>query len=145
MKDLDYIILGTFMKPCWEHFSTKQIFGCTFPFLFLLDIMVFIEIRRFAYRRKELNITQQKNIGAVKMFVPVVIVLFLCNTEPYAQFYYTSVENFVYREPFLGIFLPVAINSAVNLLIYYFKGSSFRNEVKALLSSCICWAFCKRR
>lgn len=92
-------------------------------------------MRQFEKRRKELNIKHRKDIRAAKMFLPVVVVLFICNIPPIVH-YCCIFVGYVYRELYLGMLLAFTVNSAVNLPIYYLKGSSFRKEAKALLSPC---------
>lgn len=75
---------------------------------------------------------QRKEIRAVKMFFPVVIVLFLCNIEPIVHYAFI-VSGVAYRELDMGMRLSFAFNSAVNLPIYYYRGTGFRHETKAAL------------
>lgn len=42
-----------------------------------------IQIRNFEKKRQELNQKLKKDINASKMFIPVAIVLFLCNIGTY--------------------------------------------------------------
>lgn len=142
MSSFDYIVLGTAWEYFWyvkmAGFFDKIDFWVPLPILLILNVLIYIEIRKFASKRKAMNIKQAKDIRAAKMFVPVVIVLFLCNIVPYVHYYLIIVEHYIYREGFLGVCLSIAINSAVNLPIYYFKGSGFRKELKGLLSTCLC-------
>lgn len=74
------------------------------------------------------------------MFVPVVVVLFLCNLTPVSLFVVLVIQGKFYREMFLGMYLSTAFNSAVNLPIYYARGSSFREEIRnALPDMCKRW------
>ncbi len=67
------------------------------------------------------------------MFFPVVIVIFLCNILS-IFYYWFAFNRIVYRELRLGSTLSYVINSAVNLPIYYFGGSSFRKESKCFFA-----------
>lgn len=149
MRSFDYIVLGTKWEYFWYvqtgGFFDKIDFWVPLPLLLFLNILVYIEIRKFASKRKAMNMKQAKDIRAAKMFVPVVFVLFLCNIEPYVHYYYIVAEAYVYREHFLGVFLSIAVNSAVNLPIYYFKGSSFRKELRGLFATCLCCMFINKK
>lgn len=139
LKSWSHIMVSTSLTHFWYKtmggYYSKIDYFVPLPLLLFLNLLVFIEIRKFAMRRKEMNVRQEKEIRAVKMFIPVVVVLFLCNIEPYLHYYHIIKDGIVYREHFLGVFLSVAVNSSVNLPIYYFKGSSFRGEVRELLAN----------
>ncbi|CAL8103653.1 unnamed protein product [Orchesella dallaii] len=136
-RELDYIILASIFNEFWygkmKGFFDQIDFWLPLPLLLLFNALVYFQIRKFSRRRKSLNMKQRKDIRAANMFVPVVIVLFLCNIEPIVHYYYIYC-GVVYREHFLGILISMAINSAANLPIYYFRGSSFRKECRTLLS-----------
>lgn len=68
------------------------------------------------------------------MFLPVVIVLFLCNIEPIVNYFCIFNYFIVYKELYMGMLLSFSANSAVNLPIYYFGGSSFKKETKILMT-----------
>lgn len=68
------------------------------------------------------------------MFLPVVALLFICNIVPFVHYALLYGGN-IYGETELATMLSFTINSAVNLPIYYLKGSSFRKETKLLFSS----------
>lgn len=142
-----YLILATSMRDFWFHhmktFYDKIDFWVLLPLLLFLNILLFLEVRKFAKRRKELNIKQIKEIKAVKMFVPVVIVLFVCNIEPFAHYYNIAVRGKIFREQYLADLLSITVNSSVNLPIYYFKGSSFKSHLKDLFSTCFLRLSCK--
>ncbi|CAL8103656.1 unnamed protein product [Orchesella dallaii] len=149
LKGLDYVVLSTVLEEFWYRttgaFFDQIDFWFPLPTLLFFHFLLFIQIRKFSRRRKTMNMKEKKDIRALKMFIPVVFVLFLCNIEPYVHYYYIRIGGYVYREHFVGVLLSIAVNSAVNLPIYYFKGSSFRNEVRGLFSTFICFALCKRR
>lgn len=76
----------------------------------------------------------KKDIRAAQMFLPVVIILFLCNIIPIIHYYFVY-NKVVYKELLLGIFFSYVVNSAVNLPIYYSRGSSFRKETRLVLAT----------
>ncbi|CAL8103650.1 unnamed protein product [Orchesella dallaii] len=137
-RELDYIFLPSIFNKFWyvtmKGFFDQIDFWVPLPLLLLLNALLYLQIRKFARNRKNLNVKQQKDISAAKMFVPVVIVLFLCNIEPILHYYYIKTGGVLYREHLFGIRFSMAVNSAANLPIYYFKGSSFRKECRTLLS-----------
>jgi len=149
LEGLDYVVQSTSLEEFWYKsaggFFDQIDFWVPLPTLLFFHILLFVQIRKFSKRRKELNMKTRKDIRAIKMFVPVVFVLFLCNIEPYVHYYYIRIGGFVYREHFIGVLLSIAVNSAVNLPIYYFKGGSFRKEVRSLFSTCICCALFRIR
>lgn len=138
LRSWSHVMMSTPLAPFWYKtlggYFSKIDFWVPLPTLLLLNLLVFIEIRKFAQKRKEMNVRQEREIRAVKMFVPVVAVLFLCNIEPYVYYYFVVNDGIAYRDMFLGVFLSVAVNSSVNMPIYYLKGSSFRKEVREILS-----------
>jgi len=84
--------------------------------------------------RSKMNVEQKKEIQALKLFLPVVVALFVTNVVPvifYGSLVYT--RNW-YRELSTGVAVAVAVNSAVNFFIYFYKGSSFKAETKKLLA-----------
>lgn len=91
-----------------------------------------IQIRRFASKRQDMKVGQRKEIRAVKMFFPVVVVLFLCNIIPYIH-YGLIRSGVIYRELQMSMYASFALNSAANLPIYYYKGPGFKNETRAVL------------
>ncbi|ODM99855.1 FMRFamide receptor [Orchesella cincta] len=137
--NLEYIILSSPLDEFWyvtmDGFFDQIDFWLPLPLLLLFNALVYFQIKKFSRRRKELKMKHRKDIRAAKMFVPVVIVLFLCNIEPIIHYYHIY-SGIIYREHFFGILVSMAINSAANLPIYYFRGSSFRKECRALLSPC---------
>ncbi|CAL8103647.1 unnamed protein product [Orchesella dallaii] len=137
-KELDYIILPSIYNGFWyvtlKGFFNTIDFWLPLPLLLLLNALLYLQIRKFTRNRKNLNVKQRKDISAAKMFVPVVIVLCLCNIEPILFYFYFVKRRVLYREHHFGIRFSMAVNSAVNLPIYYFKGSSFRKECQTLLS-----------
>src|ERR1700748_3212439 len=84
--------------------------------------------------RKELTKQEKVDIRAARMFVPVVVLLTLCNVEPIAMNILIRLTDVFYRELIMGWFLSIALNSTANLLIYYVKGSSsFRSKIRGNL------------
>lgn len=70
------------------------------------------------------------------MFVPVVIVLLLCNGM--SIIHYSFIFNgVVYREIRLASALSYVVNASVNLPIYYFGGTGFRKETRGLIGKFI--------
>lgn len=77
---------------------------------------------------------QKVEMRAVRLFYPVVVVLFVCNIIPIVHITFIF-NGIIYRELHIGMFTSFALNSAANMPIYYCKGSSFRQETKAMLVS----------
>lgn len=140
LQSWHYIMVSTPLAQFWYQtmgaYFSRIDFWVPLPTLLLLNFLIYMEIRKFAERRREMNVRQEKEIRAVKMFVPVVVVLFVCNIEPFVYHYFIVKDQIAYRDMGVGIFLSVAVNSSVNMPIYYWKWSSFRKEVKEILSSC---------
>lgn len=141
---LNYIILKTNWSPGLWKWSAGEFFlkfdaVIWLPILLVLNAMVYIKVRQFARKRRQINASHAKEISAAKMFLPVVIILFVCNIEAFIHVYYIFDEGIIYVEHYFGIFLSVALNSSVNLPIYYFKGSGFRDEVNNWIKKCHCF------
>lgn len=66
------------------------------------------------------------------MFLPVVLVYFLTNIGPIVNYIMIQFTKTVYRELVLILFVSIAVNSAVNLPIYYMTSATFRVEVQML-------------
>lgn len=118
-----------------KHFSP---WICTF----LIEWQSHLQIYRYTSNQTMLNANQKSDIRAVRMFLPVVIVLFVCNIAPIVLNYYL-LKGIYYRELAMGVGLSYVLNSAVNLPIYYLGGANFRKETKTILwSSFPCIASC---
>jgi len=105
------------------------------PLLVLFKFLSYLNVRRLNKKRKEeLNCHQKKQIQAVRMFLPVVVVLCICNFGPIIYYFFFIYKGIVYREMYALVCLSTALNSSVNFPIYYFRASNFRNEAKVLLS-----------
>ncbi len=90
----------------------------------------------FVARQKRRNSKNLGEIQAAKMFLPVVIVLFLCNIAPFL-YYFFILKGIIYRELGIGCALSYVVNSAANLPIYYFGGTNFKQEALHFISKFI--------
>lgn len=139
LKSWSYLMMTTPLYQFWYHtmgaYFVKVDFWVPLPTLLFLNFLIYLEVRKFARKRREMNMKQEREIRAARMFVPIVGVLFLCNIEPFMYQYFIVKDKVAYRDMAIGIFLSVAVNSSVNMPIYYLKGSNFRNEVKELFMS----------
>lgn len=97
--------------------------------------MVFIQVKNFESRRKELNIQQQKDVRTARMFLVVVVVVLLCNIFPAVHYSLLNGGN-IYAETQFGSMLFFTFNSSINMPIYYLRDSSFRRETNALFAKC---------
>ncbi|CAL8109541.1 unnamed protein product [Orchesella dallaii] len=136
---MEYIIRSTELEEFWYH-SLKSVhylidIMVPFPLLIIFNTLLFIEIKRFTSKRKELSRKQMKDIRAARMFVPVVIVLFLCNIEPMSHYLTLHITGMYYRELVLFLNLSITVNASANLPIYYARGHSFRQEIQSALPS----------
>ncbi|CAL8103644.1 unnamed protein product [Orchesella dallaii] len=136
-KEVEFIILPSIFNEFWyvtlKGFFDTIDFWLPLPLLLLFNAVLYLQIRKFKRNRRNLNVNQKKNISAANMFVPVVIVLFLCNIVPIVHYYYIH-SGVIHREAIFGMFVSEVVNSAANLPIYYFRGSGFRKECRALLT-----------
>lgn len=85
-------------------------------------------------RRKEMNMKENRDIRAVKMFLPVVVAYFITNVGPIVNLIFVMVQKVTYREFYMLVYLSIAVNSAVNLPIYYFRSSAFKEGAKEKLT-----------
>ncbi|ODN02209.1 FMRFamide receptor [Orchesella cincta] len=147
LHNMEYIIRSTELEEFWYH-SLKSVhylidMMVPFPLLIIFNILLFIEIKRFTSKRKELSRKQMKDIRAARMFVPVVIVLFLCNIEPMTHYLTLHITGMYYRELVLLLNLSITVNASANLPIYYARGSSFRLEIQSALPAW--WFQCRNQ
>ncbi|CAL8103638.1 unnamed protein product [Orchesella dallaii] len=129
--------LNKFFYVTLNTIHSKIDFWLPLPVLLFFNILSFRHVRRIAKKRNEMNLSrnQKKDIRAVKMFLPVVVVLFLCNVEFVITYIIILHHRIVYRELLTLLFLFVAINSSANLPIYYFREAQFKAETRVLLNS----------
>lgn len=67
-------------------------------------------------------------MNAAKMFSIVAFILLLCHTVAFTIFVCTQVRRAMFRElQFLQV-LATTLNAAINFLVYYLLGKSFRDE-----------------
>ncbi|CAL8084107.1 unnamed protein product [Orchesella dallaii] len=134
-----YLILPTKMHRFWYHTLNRahmQIdFWLPLPLLIFFKFLTFSNVRKLNKKRKELNVSQEKQLQAVSMFLPVVILLFICNVAPILFYFLMELKAIVYREMYMLLCLSTALNSSLNFLIYYFRSRNFRIEADAMLSS----------
>lgn len=76
---------------------------------------------------------ERREIQAVRMFLPVVIVLVVLNTAPISMFIMVHFFRILYREVYMTTILSITLNSALNFPIYYSRGSSFQSEARQVL------------
>ncbi|CAL8103635.1 unnamed protein product [Orchesella dallaii] len=141
LKGLKHILRSTklnrFFYVTLKTLHSQIDFWLPFPILLIFNILSFRKVKRIAKKRKELNMSrsERKDIRATKMFLPVSIVLFLCNIEFVITYIYIVVFKIVFRELFTLLFLFVAVNSSANLIIYYLREAQFRAETRAVVWS----------
>ncbi|ODM89603.1 FMRFamide receptor [Orchesella cincta] len=99
-----------------------------FPLLLILNGLLYISISRWNKRRAVLTGGHQRNIKAAKMFSVVVFILLTCNFMPCVTYITNRAIKELYRELILLQTLSVVTGSAVNFLVYYYFGLSFRRE-----------------
>ncbi|CAL8103641.1 unnamed protein product [Orchesella dallaii] len=140
-RELTHIIRSTKLDKFWYvtllAVHDQIDYWLPLPILLLFNILSFRHVQRISNKRKEMNMSkrQKKDIRAVKMFLPVVIVLFLCNIEVVINYVVVLFLNIVSRELYMGLLFSVAVNSSANLPIYYFREGRFKTETRAVLSS----------
>lgn len=76
---------------------------------------------------------QRKEIRAVRMFIPVVLVHLVAHFVPVVGLAMVYRLRVTYRELYSVAYLAFAFNSAANLPIYYVKGKGFRKELEEAL------------
>lgn len=94
--------------------------------------MLFLQIRKFTQKRSQTlrNNNLKKEIRAARMFFPVVVLLFICNTVTYLNLFVYYTRKVLYREMIFTSALSTTFNATINLVIYYAKGSSLREEMR---------------
>lgn len=104
-------------------------FWTPLPLLLLFNGLVFWKVREFSRNRQNVN-ARQKDIRVLKMFVPVVIALILCNVLPIVHYAFIHSTRTAYRELDFSMYMSFTVNSAVNLPIYYYNLSGFKKEIR---------------
>ncbi|ODN02204.1 FMRFamide receptor, partial [Orchesella cincta] len=139
----EYIVEATKLEEFW-YLNLKSIhyqidMWVPFPLLILFNVLLFLRIKQFTKNRQGLSKTQRRDIRAARMFVPVVVVLFLCNIVPITFYIIMHFDRVLYREVVVLLVLSYAVNAAANLPIYYARGPSFRQEIKSALPARCGW------
>jgi len=68
------------------------------------------------------------------MFLPVVVVLLLCNLWTYIALVMLFSKGIFFREMWMFMMLFIQVNSGSNFFIYYVQGTLFRTETNELIS-----------
>ncbi|ODM95686.1 FMRFamide receptor [Orchesella cincta] len=108
-------------------------FWMPLPILSLFNILSFIQARKLTKRRENINRVQRKEIEALRLFLPVVIVLFATNVAPFVHFIVIRFCKTLYRELSTAMMFSIAINSSVNFHLYYNQNLTFKKEAKNLI------------
>ncbi len=99
--------------------------------------MCCFKVRHINVQRLQLNSTQQKEIQVARMFIPVVVVVLVCNVWMLVTFVSNYFTNIFYREVWSMLMVVYQVNSVANLFIYYFRSKEFAMETKLLLADWI--------
>lgn len=75
-----------------------------------------------------MNVHTQRDMRAVEMFLPVVVVYFFTHLVPIVRFMIITVMSTDYRELYMIFYISITVNSIVHLPIYYFKNKAFKKE-----------------
>ncbi len=75
----------------------------------------------------------KREIRAIKMFLPVVIVYFMTNIGPIVNYVLIHFQRRTYREMYQVMFISIAFNSVANLPIYCWSSSVFKAEFKEMV------------
>jgi len=92
------------------------------------------QVRKIKHKRTQMKTSQKQEIEALKIFLPVVIFLFVSNVIPIIHAATLVFKKVWYREIGAAVALSAAINSAINFFIYYYQTATFKSEVKATFS-----------
>lgn len=134
LEELDYVMKPNAQAKFIYHtiggLHNHIDFGVALPTLLVFNLLSFWKVHQLSKRRKELKLNEKLNIRAIKMFLPVVIVYFLANIQPMIYVVNTTAKAVTFREERVVLYLCIAVNSAVNLPIYYFRSMPFRQETK---------------
>lgn len=84
-------------------------------------------------QRRALTKSEETNISAVRMFLPVAVCYFLTNIIPFVVVALQILQKRIYRDLVMVALASYSFNSVVNFPIYYFNGSEFRVKSKQLL------------
>lgn len=96
----------------------------------------YFQVTQVANKRRELNRAEKNNIRAVQMFLPVVVFYFLTNISPMVAVFCVIVHKRTYKELSMLVFFSYALNSAINLPIYYHRSTPFRKTTHQLMDQC---------
>ncbi|ODN02205.1 FMRFamide receptor [Orchesella cincta] len=143
LQTREYIVESTALEEFWYR-NLKSIhyqidMWAPFPLLITFNILLYLKIKTFAKNRQGLSKTQRRDIRAARMFVPVVIVLFICNIVPMSGYVVMHFGRVIHREVIFLLTFATVVNAAANLPIYYARGPSFRQEIKAELPLLCGW------
>lgn len=96
---------------------------------------LFYQVHQITTNRKKIHANVKREIKAIKMFLPVVIVYFLTNVGPIANYVLIHFTTRAYREMYQLLFLSIALNPVANLPIYYWGSTIFRSEFQEVVGS----------
>ncbi|CAL8145618.1 unnamed protein product [Orchesella dallaii] len=113
---------------------TKIDFWLPLPILILFNLLSYAHMKEANQQRKKMNVEQKNEIQALNIFLPVVVVLFVTNIVPIIFYVSLVITRNWYRELSIAVGLAIAVNSASNFFIYFYRGSNFRDETKMVLS-----------
>ncbi|ODM92573.1 Farnesoate epoxidase [Orchesella cincta] len=126
-------ILRPFFNNTLHDIHSQIDFWLPLPVLLLLNLLSYLQVQKIQKRRENLKQAQRKEIEALKLFLPVVIVLLTTNIMPVAIFSVAFFAKVWYRELSFATALTGVVNAAVNFYIYYHQRSPFKTKAKALL------------
>ncbi|CAL8084110.1 unnamed protein product [Orchesella dallaii] len=136
LHEFPYLLKPTALHEFWyttlNGMHNQIDYWAPLPLLVFFKFLSYWNVRKLNKTRRGLNCNQQ--IQAVRMFLPVVIVLIICNFSPILYYILMHFKKVVYRELYALVCLSTALNSSVNFPIYYFRASNFRSEAKVLLN-----------
>ncbi|CAL8098099.1 unnamed protein product [Orchesella dallaii] len=126
------------MRLWWYNFWYEKLFAVhdqldfvlPLPLLMAVNIMSYRTVKKLGKVRKQLTLTQASGVQPVKMFIPVVTFLLVSNVIAMAGFVMAHINGVLYREVYLASLLWCAFNSSPNFVIYYVRGSQFREDTR---------------
>jgi hypothetical protein len=127
------------------HSYFYMIFVCGVPFIALAVMNCFLiyAVHLSRKRGREINAAERKRNDTTVMLIGVIVVFFTCQVPALISRVLWAVHNALDQSPELHILNEVGnflviLNSAINIVPYYFFGQRFRREFWNTFCCCVC-------
>ncbi|CAL8083828.1 unnamed protein product [Orchesella dallaii] len=104
--------------------------------LFIFGVFSFWKARKLNGSFSEVSSSERRQARNVSMFLPVIIVFFICNVGPMANYLLVHLSNIQYREMNMILCLSIALNSSLKFPAYCIRGENFRRDSQITLFIC---------